>query len=197
MRATTRLSSKSTTRTLRFSNLRRRSESNVLIVRRLGGNFRILSFEIMSKSPFRTHAICKAVDGKPVFHMRDESPPKSESSELRTYWNETKNESAQGGTKGRKPLSKTYESPTATLENEDCLEFMKGISSGTVDLILTDPPYEVSRETNFRNGERKGTDADRFRVSMDFGEWDAGFSKLGETIGEAYRVLRKGGTLIC
>lgn len=74
---------------------------------------------------------------------------------------------------------------------------MKGIASGTVDLILTDPPYEVSRETNFRNGERKGTDADRFRVSMDFGEWDAGFSKLGETIGEAYRVLRKGGTLIC
>lgn len=32
---------------------------------------------------------------------------------------------------------------------------------------------------------------------MDFGEWDKGFTGLNKVIEEAYRVLKKGGTLIC
>lgn len=77
--------------------------------------------------------------------------------------------------------------------NEDCLVFLKSIKSDTVDLILTDPPYEISRTTGFRsvvNGVQ------RFAISMDFGEWDYDFKGLDEVIKEFYRVLKKGGTLI-
>lgn len=83
------------------------------------------------------------------------------------------------------------------LKNGDCFEFLKQVESNSVDLVLIDPPYEISRETNFQSGEIKGTDVDRFRVSMDFGEWDASFDGLETVIKEAYRVLAKGGTLIC
>ena len=33
--------------------------------------------------------------------------------------------------------------------NEDCFNFLKTISTKSVDLILIDPPYEISRPTNF------------------------------------------------
>ena len=83
------------------------------------------------------------------------------------------------------------------LENSDCRELLRQIKTGCIDLILIDPPYEVSRDTNFANIELKGTDVDRFRVSMDFGEWDKNFTGLDDIIKECYRVLRKGGTFIC
>ena len=81
--------------------------------------------------------------------------------------------------------------------NESCFSFLERIQDGTVDLFLIDPPYEVSRDTNFQSGEATGRNTDRFRVSMDFGEWDAGFIGLDVVIQEAYRVLRRGGTLLC
>ena len=55
-----------------------------------------------------------------------------------------------------------------TLVNESCFSFLKELESNSIDLALIDPPYEVSRETNFKSGEAKGKDTDRFRVSMDF-----------------------------
>lgn len=64
-------------------------------------------------------------------------------------------------------------------------------------MFLIDPPYEVSRDTNFQSGAATGRDTDRFRVSMDFGTWDFGFARLDIVILEAFRVLKKGGTLIC
>lgn len=82
------------------------------------------------------------------------------------------------------------------ISNADCFDFLKQIKSNSVDLFLIDPPYKISRETNFQSGEAKGKDTDRFRVSMDFGEWD-NFDDLEIIIKEAYRVLAKGGTLIC
>lgn len=54
-----------------------------------------------------------------------------------------------------------------TLVNESCFSFLKELESNSIDLALIDPPYEVSRETNFKSGEAKGKDTDRFRVSMD------------------------------
>lgn len=87
--------------------------------------------------------------------------------------------------------------PTINLENKDCLDFLKDIQDNSVDLVLIDPPYEVSRDTNFQSGEKTGRDTDRFRVSMNFGEWDNDFHCLAETIKECYRVLKKSGTIIC
>lgn len=83
------------------------------------------------------------------------------------------------------------------IAHQDCFEFLKSVPSNTVDLVLIDPPYEISRSTNFASSEAKGEDTDRFRVSMDFGEWDKTFDGIAEVIKECYRVLKKGGTLIC
>lgn len=83
------------------------------------------------------------------------------------------------------------------LINQNCFDFLKNLPNNSVDLFLIDPPYEVSRDTNFQSGELKGDNTDRFRVSMDFGDWDNGFTGLDTVISEAYRVLKKGGTLIC
>lgn len=83
------------------------------------------------------------------------------------------------------------------LENQSCFDYLKTIEDKSVSLVLIDPPYEVSRDTNFQSGEATGKDTDRFRVSMDFGEWDNGFIGLEQAIKECYRVLKNGGTMIC
>ena len=83
------------------------------------------------------------------------------------------------------------------LTNESCFELLPRLPKSSADLFLIDPPYEVSRETNFQSGEAKGKDTDRFRVSMDFGDWDVGFMGLDVAINEAHRILRSGGTMIC
>ena len=79
----------------------------------------------------------------------------------------------------------------------DCLDYLSRISDKSIDLVLIDPPYEVSRNTNFQSGEKTGRDTDRFRISMDFGNWDKTFNCLENVIRECYRVLKPGGTLIC
>ena len=83
------------------------------------------------------------------------------------------------------------------LRNENCFDFLPKIESNSVALVLIDPPYEVSRDTNFQSGELKGDNRDRFRVSMDFGEWDQGFTGLDKVVKECYRILKPGGTMIC
>lgn len=83
------------------------------------------------------------------------------------------------------------------VSNKSCFDLLPGIRDNFVDLVLIDPPYEVSRDTNFQSGEETGRDTDRFRVSMDFGEWDNGFTGLDKVIEECYRILRPGGTIIC
>lgn len=83
------------------------------------------------------------------------------------------------------------------LTNMSCFEYLKQIESNSIDLVCIDPPYEVSRDTNFAKSEPKGNDTDRFRMSMDFGEWDSNFSGLDKVVSECYRILKKGGTLIC
>lgn len=84
-----------------------------------------------------------------------------------------------------------------SLANQNCFDFLKTVPDKSVDLVLIDPPYEVSRDTNFQSGEVKGKDTDRFRVSMNFGDWDNNFTGLDLVIKECHRLLKDGGTLIC
>ena len=86
---------------------------------------------------------------------------------------------------------------TIDLRNMNCFDYLETIPDNSVNLVLIDPPYEVSRETNFQSGEATGKDTDRFRVSMDFGDWDNNFTGLDVVIKECYRILKKGGTMIC
>lgn len=83
------------------------------------------------------------------------------------------------------------------LENLSCFDYLKTIADASVDLVLIDPPYEISRPTNFRSGQASGKDTDRFRITMDFGKWDTQAADLATVISECYRVLRSGGTFIC
>lgn len=85
-----------------------------------------------------------------------------------------------------------------TILNMDCLEGMSLIPNGSVSLVLADPPYEISKDSNFSKGKETGTDTDRFRISTDFGAWDQeGSFDIRKALTESYRCLRKGGYLIC
>ena len=79
------------------------------------------------------------------------------------------------------------------IEVADFSDFMKSLPKGSVDLILTDPPYTISKKTGFKsvvNGVQ------RFAVSMDFGAWDHCQIDLAEMAYGFYRALRRGGTAI-
>ena len=83
-------------------------------------------------------------------------------------------------------------------KQKDALTFVQTIPDNTVDLVLTDPPYAISRKTGFSSGEATGSDVDRFRVSYEFGEWDIVDEEyFCKVFGETYRTMKKGGTLIC
>ena len=68
----------------------------------------------------------------------------------------------------------------------DCLEVMKNIPDRSVDLVLTDPPYNIARDNNFTTMGRAG---------IDFGEWDKG-ADLFSYIKEVSRVLTKDGSFV-
>ena len=70
--------------------------------------------------------------------------------------------------------------------NMDCLEGMKLIDDKSIDMILTDPPYNISQKSNFYTMGRTG---------VDFGEWDKGFD-LTEWINVALPKIKNGGNII-
>ena len=75
----------------------------------------------------------------------------------------------------------------------DFQDFLKELESNSVDLMLTDPPYAISKPTGFhkvKNG------VERFAVSMDFGEWDANEINLDALAFYSFNSLRKGGTAV-
>ena len=78
------------------------------------------------------------------------------------------------------------------LYNGDCIEVLGSLCDthkGLVDCIITDPPYNISRETNF------STMASASRNGMDFGEWDKGFD-ITEFISYASPLLKENGNIV-
>lgn len=68
----------------------------------------------------------------------------------------------------------------------DCLTLLQRVENDSVDLLLTDPPYNVSMRSNFHTMGRKG---------VDFGEWDKGFDQ-SEWLRLACAKVRNGGSAI-
>ncbi len=84
-------------------------------------------------------------------------------------------------------------------KNLDALQYLKSISSDSIDLILTDPPYIISKKTGFKSLGIKSVK--RFAINSEFGEWDIINKKEHEILmqnicQEYYRVCKKGATVI-
>lgn len=67
------------------------------------------------------------------------------------------------------------------LRHGDCLELMKGIPDGSIDMILTDPPYGISLKPQRASSNWKNTKV----INDNNLDWLPCFVK------ESYRVLRK------
>ena len=79
----------------------------------------------------------------------------------------------------------------------DSLSLMKKMEKQTVNLVLTDPPYIISKPSGFKSvvhGEK------RFAVETEHGDWDKeenfSLEDLRDSVKEYYRVLKKHGTAI-
>lgn len=96
-----------------------------------------------------------------------------------------------------------FKMETDKIYNMDCIEGMKQIPDASVDTIIADPPFMISREatiTRSRNPKKyKFVDKD---ISMMFGDWDVFETEdkfwefTFKWMNEANRVLRKGGHFI-
>lgn len=119
------------------------------------------------------------------------------------------------------------------IENTDGMSFLKKVQNDSVSLILTDPPYIISKDSGMqrqldnidnngktqedwkayvsKNKKKTFTDQEKenflkygtivgkkYAYKSDFGEWDNSFTieTLDEIVGEYYKKLKKGGTLI-
>ena len=83
--------------------------------------------------------------------------------------------------------------------NDDCFKILLSIESGSIDCILTDPPYQISKDSNFKNyssNANKDIIGKYGQLSIDFGDWDKDDIDWNLLFKEYYRVLKKGGTLI-
>lgn len=71
------------------------------------------------------------------------------------------------------------------LINGDCISTLQQMPDKSIDLLLTDPPYNISQKNNFNTMKNP-------RVGLDFGEWDKGFDVIG-WIKTACDKVRNGG----
>ncbi len=83
------------------------------------------------------------------------------------------------------------------LYNSDCLTAMKNLSSNTINLILTDPPYNLGlfmkkRDTNLQK-MRKNFFGSAEWDNLEFSDW---INSMNEFFKEASRIIQKGGSLI-
>lgn len=87
--------------------------------------------------------------------------------------------------------------PEVILYNADCIQAMAGLADQSVNLILTDPPYNlgnfmISRDTNLKKMR------DNFFAAADWDrlEYDDWTKAMDRFFAQAARVLAKGGSMI-
>lgn len=72
------------------------------------------------------------------------------------------------------------------IENSDCLEYLRKIPDNFVDLVVTDPPYNVSQKADIRYKD--------LAVTKNFGSWDFDFDPV-PVLAELKRVLKPNGQI--
>lgn len=82
--------------------------------------------------------------------------------------------------------------------NLDCYDYLKTLESDSVNLILVDPPYAISKKSSFTIHSDKASKevVTKYNISIDFGEWDKQEIDLDSLFFEYKRVLKDGGTII-
>jgi site-specific DNA-methyltransferase (adenine-specific) len=84
------------------------------------------------------------------------------------------------------------------LIHNDCFVELEKLEDSSVDLIIIDPPYLISKKSNFKShsdsAERKLKV--KYNFSIDFGDWDKGELDWDFLFNHYQRILKKGGTLI-
>lgn len=88
---------------------------------------------------------------------------------------------------------------SSNIINGDGYEELLKIESNSIDLILTDPPYLISRSSGFTNYSEDTNDELKSKygkLSIDFGDWDKKELNWEGLFKQYYRILKKGGTLI-
>ena len=80
----------------------------------------------------------------------------------------------------------------------DCLQELPKIEINSIDLIITDPPYLISRDSNFKqiSDSTSKEMVTKYNISIDFGDWDKVELDFNYLFKEWFRILKKGGTLI-
>jgi DNA modification methylase len=81
----------------------------------------------------------------------------------------------------------------------DCLVELDKIDNNSIDLILIDPPYIISRDSNFKNYSdsiSKELLTKYGKHSIDFGDWDKVELDWNKLFTHFKRILKSGGTLI-
>ena len=79
------------------------------------------------------------------------------------------------------------------LHNQDCFSHMQIMDVCSIDLILTDPPYSISKETGFKKVKNG---VSRFAIETEFGDWDKQMMNLDLMCQYFYGILKKSGTAI-
>jgi DNA modification methylase len=87
--------------------------------------------------------------------------------------------------------------PNSILYNEDCIRAMKRLANGSVDLILTDPPYNLGNFMKGRDTNLKKMRDNFFGAAgwddLSFEEWEKSMDGFFE---ESARLLKKGGAML-
>jgi len=92
-----------------------------------------------------------------------------------------------------------------TLHNGDCLEYMRGMPAGSVDAVITDPPYSSG---GAYRGDRMGSTVAKYVQTTSLDTWKTPFSGDNRDqrgflvwcsmwLGEARRVTKAGGMIAC
>ena len=83
------------------------------------------------------------------------------------------------------------------LYNEDCIVAMKKIDTSFIDLIITDPPYNLGNFMRDRDTNLSKMRANFFGSAgwdnMNFSEWERSMDNFFQ---ESARVMKKGGAII-
>ena len=80
----------------------------------------------------------------------------------------------------------------------DCYEELEKLEDSSVSLIIIDPPYLISKKSNFTKISDNTPEElkVKYNISIDFGEWDKGELNWDSLFNNFKRLLKEGGTLI-